>query len=559
MRPLFSITTIGKNEEHVLPRLFKSLENFKARGGEMVFVDTGSTDKTVEMAKAFGFIVHEVGPKFLFKIDKQKSDAINAKFVTGGDKPVIEENEVFFNYSEARNYAASLASSDFVIQPDCDEEMTSLDIDKLNELILAGWERLTFDYVYSNDADGNPYIYFICDRGAFDRRKFQWKGAVHENLQGTGKCAYAARDILYIRQYPADTVARAASHKDLAGLAMECFNEPTNDRNLHYFGRELMYKGRYQSAIAVLAQHCAMNKWDLEKQQSLIFIGDCLMKLKQEEAAVMQWSQAFAFCGRRREPLTRLAAYYKDKKDYTRVAAYAAAAMEIPELDFYGNVKDVYTSLPHHFMYWAKLWQGKKAEAKLHWQKCLEFYPNDPTFLGDEKFFSEVKLTGAEAIEGWMASDELKCLEGMAKLVDDVVEIGSWKGRSTYALLSNCKGTVYAVDTFEGCIEDKATIEEAKAISIEEVFLKNVGHFANLKTMKMTSLEAAAQIESADMIFIDGSHEYEDVLADIKAWLPKAKKIICGHDYTNHPGVKRAVDELIGPVTLCNSIWIKTL
>jgi hypothetical protein len=49
------------------------------------------------------------------------------------------------------------------------------------------------------------------------------------------------------------------------------------------------------------------------------------------------------------------------------------------------------------------------------------------------------------------------------------------------------------------------------------------------------------------MIFIDADHSYESVLADILAWRPKARKLICGHDYKKTwPGVQRAVQEVFG-------------
>jgi hypothetical protein len=56
--------------------------------------------------------------------------------------------------------------------------------------------------------------------------------------------------------------------------------------------------------------------------------------------------------------------------------------------------------------------------------------------------------------------------------------------------------------------------------------------------------------ESLSLCFIDGSHEYEDVKADLIAWLPKVKKggVLAGHDYdnTNHKGVRMAADEVLG-------------
>jgi len=72
--------------------------------------------------------------------------------------------------------------------------------------------------------------------------------------------------------------------------------------------------------------------------------------------------------------------------------------------------------------------------------------------------------------------------------------------------------------------------------------------------IRKPSIEAANQFQdhSLDFVFIDASHEYEDVKNDIKAWLPKVKKngILAGHDYYTgeqnyHPGVKKAVHECL--------------
>jgi predicted O-methyltransferase YrrM len=80
----------------------------------------------------------------------------------------------------------------------------------------------------------------------------------------------------------------------------------------------------------------------------------------------------------------------------------------------------------------------------------------------------------------------------------------------------------------------------------------------------MTSLDAVSLYEnrSLDFIFIDASHEYEDVKKDIIAWYPKLKLggIIAGHDYTSYDGVKKAVDEILINknlnIRLENSYWI---
>ncbi len=52
-----------------------------------------------------------------------------------------------------------------------------------------------------------------------------------------------------------------------------------------------------------------------------------------------------------------------------------------------------------------------------------------------------------------------------------------------------------------------------------------------------------------DFVFLDDHHEYESVLAEIRAWLPRLKSggIIAGHDVNAHyPGVKKAIDVAFG-------------
>ena len=151
-----------------------------------------------------------------------------------------------------------------------------------------------------------------------------------------------------------------------------------------------------------------------------------------------------------------------------------------------------------------------------------------------------------------MCARELAWLHEKARSMDSIVEIGSFMGRSTYALLHGCKGTVWAVDHFRKFGE----------IDLWKEFQKNVGHYKNLKVLKMLSTNGAKKFKdkSVDMVFIDASHDYEAVRGDIKSWYPKAKKLICGHDYkSKHPGVMQAVKERFGEVEVFETIWFKYL
>jgi len=135
-------------------------------------------------------------------------------------------------------------------------------------------------------------------------------------------------------------------------------------------------------------------------------------------------------------------------------------------------------------------------------------------------------------IQGWMNEDELQWLYNTSLQMNSVIEIGSWKGRSTHALLNGCKGPVYAVDHFKGNpdqIGEGLPHHEATLKDIYEDFKKNVGNYPNLFVMKMDSLAASRffKKESVDMVFIDGCHRYEDVFRDLKIWMPICKYLLC--------------------------------
>lgn len=164
-------------------------------------------------------------------------------------------------------------------------------------------------------------------------------------------------------------------------------------------------------------------------------------------------------------------------------------------------------------------------------------------------------------IQGWMLPEELQFLYTTAKGVNSVLEIGSWKGRSTHAILSGCKGEVVAVDHFRGSAQPgDATNWMAKQEDVYKEFMQNVGHFTNLKVIKATSKEAKELLgdKKFDMIFIDGEHSYESVKEDIALWKDNASIILCGHDYCSPwPPVMRAVDESIAKDGVVGSIWYK--
>jgi predicted O-methyltransferase YrrM len=162
-------------------------------------------------------------------------------------------------------------------------------------------------------------------------------------------------------------------------------------------------------------------------------------------------------------------------------------------------------------------------------------------------------------IPGWMSITELRYLHRIAAKMESIVEIGSWYGRSTHALVTACKGIVTAVDLWDQSL----MVGLGDSMAARKAFFSKLGRIPNLNVLVMSSLEAAELFEdkSVDMVFIDGTHDYTPFLSDINVWLPKTKKLICGHDCTPaHTGVWKAVHEVFGKkFKLVDSIWSVSL
>jgi hypothetical protein len=141
------------------------------------------------------------------------------------------------------------------------------------------------------------------------------------------------------------------------------------------------------------------------------------------------------------------------------------------------------------------------------------------------------------------------------------VEVGVWKGRSVSYLAvevinANKNQKIYAIDTWLGSEEhldpnnSNYNPELTKNSDwLYNLYLQNIEPAKDIITsIRKPSLEAVNDFEdeSLDFVFIDAAHDYENVKADILAWLPKVKKtgILAGHDYWPNDPVKIAVDEI---------------
>jgi predicted O-methyltransferase YrrM len=183
-----------------------------------------------------------------------------------------------------------------------------------------------------------------------------------------------------------------------------------------------------------------------------------------------------------------------------------------------------------------------------------------------EKEFARIRPR-ISSIEGWLCDEEAKWLFKRALSLSagsTLVEIGSFKGRSTCCLAFGCRGTdkrVFAIDTFDG------GPDLPRSDSFEEFSL-------NLKRCELSDYVKPVTGISWDVaktwnqpihfLFIDGSHLYEDVSADFASFFPHVVPggTVAFHDVTSFPSVLKAWNENFKPrlegTGLCESIGFGT-
>ncbi|MHA6532569.1 class I SAM-dependent methyltransferase [Paenibacillus sp. BAC0078] len=150
-----------------------------------------------------------------------------------------------------------------------------------------------------------------------------------------------------------------------------------------------------------------------------------------------------------------------------------------------------------------------------------------------------------------MTTTEQTALLHLPALVDhldgEIVEIGSFKGKSTLALgfgskwISERKRTIISIDPF---------ISNGYYTDYFDEFMTNILNFqlANyVLPIKKFSHEAIQDCpESIAALFIDGDHSYSGIKRDMELYAPRVVRggFIAFHDYTVYADIKRAVDEL---------------
>lgn len=197
--------------------------------------------------------------------------------------------------------------------------------------------------------------------------------------------------------------------------------------------------------------------------------------------------------------------------------------------------------------------------------------------MGEIMDWAEVRAQ-VQAIEGFLSDAEAEYLYILAKKCGgNIVEIGSWKGKSTVCLALGSKagsgGKVIAIDPHQGLADEHAGIHRLE--DTEPIFRENIKRTGvdDIVIPLMVKSEEAVKgwTEPISLLWIDGAHDYENAKRDFLLWEQHLKEggVIAFHDalYSlghNYPGIRKVMYKYIfqsnrfSSVHFCGSIVCAT-
>lgn len=268
-RAPISLCMIAWNEESVLERCLRSVRDHVA---QVVVVNTGSTDRTAEIARDLGAEVYDfnhVTHPDSFYLDNeeygQKYDApgpYSGQFCLG-------------HFANARNFSFSKATQEFIMWLDADDEVIGAE----NLGLVAGTMQSSridvtqLNYDYSVDAAGNVNCRLMRERVIRRNADINWVNPVHEVLiPANNRVDNSTVNIRHRRHERVGPVVPNRNYKILAKFYAET-KENIDARTLFYFGNEARYL-RPDLAIKLYTEYVGKSGWPEERATARLALGD---------------------------------------------------------------------------------------------------------------------------------------------------------------------------------------------------------------------------------------------------------------------------------------------
>jgi glycosyltransferase involved in cell wall biosynthesis len=352
-----SLALIVRDEEDTLGRC---LDSVAAAVDEIVVVDTGSQDGTVEVARRYTDQIHH----FTWVQD----------------------------FAAARQFAFDQAHGDWIGWVDADDVVTGADaMRRVTAAAPAEVGAIHAPYVISWDGYGNPTCQFWRERLVRNDGSYRWQGRVHEVLVSDHPWQVSHCEDLVIKHHPT-AHGEDSTGRNLAILEAElaeCEDAPPA-RLLFYLGREYADAGQPERALEIFGLHLQRCTWDDERYQALLRVAEIHLDLgNSEEAADTLW-QALKLCPHWPGAYFALARIYYFRQDWHKVVHWTeiGRAMPWPQTSLFINPMDLRANWIIY--YTNALYQLGDVTAALAWtRQALAIYPGDPAHRHNLAFFQQ--------------------------------------------------------------------------------------------------------------------------------------------------------------------------
>ncbi|MEL7609228.1 MAG: glycosyltransferase family 2 protein [Bacillota bacterium] len=351
-----SLCMIVKNEEDVIGRCLDSVADLV---DEIIVVDTGSSDRTVEIAKQY------TGKIFFF--------------------PWVDD------FSAARNFSFSKATKEYIFWLDADDVLLEKDrtaFRALKESLTPDISMVMMRYDIAFDAAGKPTFYYYRERLLRRDMDYRWVGPIHEVITPSGKIRHEEIAVTHrkIKAHDPDRNIRIFENMIAKGQALD-------KRQAFYYVRELRDHQRYADAVPLLYGIIEDElTWIENRIDACRVLADCLSCLNKDTEALQALMQSFRFDAPRAEVCCQIGKWFMKKENY-RVSAfwYEQARAQIPNLkrggfcepDCYGYIPCIQLCVCYDRM-------GMHEKAREYNKEAARWKPDDPAVLFNEQYFSRL-------------------------------------------------------------------------------------------------------------------------------------------------------------------------
>lgn len=352
-----SLCMIVKNEESVLSRCLQSVKDCV---DEIVITDTGSTDGTVTVARGF-------------------TDRLY--FFAWND-----------NFSDARNFAFSKATGDYLLWLDADDFISPQNAERLKalkkELELTKPDVVICPYDTAFDEAGNTLFTYYRERLLKRTANFLWQGRVHECIAPRGKILRSEFRVFHL-----------GSEKERGARNLHIYQkwaaeEPLCGRDLFYYGRELYYNKLYTEAVAVLNEMLEKKGWYVNQIEACNILSQCHRARGETKLALSSLLRSFEYGEPRAGIVCNIAALFTAEKKFKEAAFWYESALVCRDHSEEGDFEQpAYRSITPLLgltcCYYAL---GDIERTVAAHKKAEEQFPNHPSVVFNRTFFTEQGL-----------------------------------------------------------------------------------------------------------------------------------------------------------------------